>query len=163
MSCLLTIIILQKRMRPMKLRRRSGWSKTDLTDYADADVCGDSLLNKAENGSTSWKATHDQLAAELASIGGGVPATAVERKIPFLDATTLRRGDLMTWADSLRWASSIQQAYSFNHGCASWTRFHNSQSRMQTKMPPKLRQQTLKSQLSRRCAGVSMSSTANGC
>ena len=64
---------------------------------------GDSLLNKAENGSTSWKATHDRVAAELASIasGGGIPATAVERKIPFLDATTRRRGDLMTTVGGL--------------------------------------------------------------
>ena len=54
--------------------------KEDVTDYADAGVWGDSLLKKAENGSTSWKATHDQVAAELASIasGGGVPATAVK-------------------------------------------------------------------------------------
>ncbi len=60
-------------------------------------------MNKAENGSTSWKATHDQIAAELASIatGGGVPATAIERKIPFLDATTRRRGDLMTTVGGL--------------------------------------------------------------
>jgi hypothetical protein len=64
--------------------------KEHVTDYADADVWGDSFLNKAENGPTSRKATHDQVAAELASITtvGGVPATAVERKIPFLDATT---------------------------------------------------------------------------
>ena len=77
--------------------------KEHVTDYADADVWGDSLLNKAENGSTSWKATHDQIAAELASIatGGGVPATAVERKIPYLDATTRRRGDLMTTVGGL--------------------------------------------------------------
>jgi hypothetical protein len=77
--------------------------KEHVTDYADADVWGDSLLNKAEHGSTSWKATHDQIAAELASIatGGGVPATAVERKIPFLDATTRRRGDLMTTVGGL--------------------------------------------------------------
>jgi hypothetical protein len=37
--------------------------KEHVTDYADADVWGDSLLNKEENGSTSWKATHDQVAA----------------------------------------------------------------------------------------------------
>ncbi len=60
-------------------------------------------MNKAENGSTSWKATHDQVAAELASIatGGGVAATAVERKISFLDATTRHRGDLMTTVGGL--------------------------------------------------------------
>jgi hypothetical protein len=77
--------------------------KEHVTEYADADVWRDSLLNKAENGSTSWKATHDKVAAELASIatGGGVPATAVERKIPFLDATTPRSGDLMTTVGGL--------------------------------------------------------------
>jgi hypothetical protein len=54
--------------------------KEHVIDYAGADVWRDSLLNKAENGSTSWKAIHDQVAAELASIasGGGVPATAVK-------------------------------------------------------------------------------------
>ena len=59
-------------------------------------------MNKAEHGSR-WKATHARLAAELASIatGGGVPATAVERKIPFLDESTRRRGDLMTTVGGL--------------------------------------------------------------
>jgi hypothetical protein len=77
--------------------------KEHVTDYADAYVWGDSLLNKAENGSTSWKAAHDQVAAELASIATGcrVSATAVECKIPFLDAITRRRGDLMTTVGGL--------------------------------------------------------------
>ena len=83
----------------MTLFTKSPWH----SGLSHADVWGDSLLNKAENGGTSWKATHDQVAAELASIatGGGVPATAVERKIPFLDATTRRRGDLMTTVGGL--------------------------------------------------------------
>ena len=117
--------------------------KEHVTDYADADVWGDSLLNKAENGSTSWKATHNQIAAELASIAtdGGVPATAVERKIPFLDATTRRRGDLMTTVGGLipfvgrpAYNKHTRLIMDVRRHCASWTHFHNSQSRLQTKM-----------------------------
>jgi hypothetical protein len=66
---------------PIPLAR---YLKEHVTDYADADVWGDSLLNKAENGSTSWRATHGQVAAELASIatGGGVPATQSNARFP---------------------------------------------------------------------------------
>ena len=106
-------------------------------------MCGETLsvLNKAENGSTSWKATHDQVAAELASIatGGGVPATAVERKIPFLDATTRRRGDLMTTVGGLI-PFVGRPAYNKHTRLIMDVRlghFHNCQSRMQTKMHPR--------------------------
>jgi hypothetical protein len=56
--------------------------------YENSEECGDSLHNQAKHGFTTCKATHDRITAELASIAtcGGVPSTAVERKIPFLMA-----------------------------------------------------------------------------
>jgi len=77
--------------------------KDQVQGYETIDIWGDSLLNTAAHGAAAWKATHNNIAMEIASIatGGGVSTIAVERRIPYCESTSRKRGDMMTTVGGL--------------------------------------------------------------
>ena len=77
--------------------------KEQVQGYETIDIWGDSLLNTSTHGAAAWKATHDNIAKEIASIatGGGVSTIAVERRIPYCESTSRKRGDMMTTVGGL--------------------------------------------------------------
>jgi hypothetical protein len=85
--------------------------KDHVQGYEAIDIWGDSLLNTATHGAAAWKSSHNNIAKELASIatGGGVSATAVERKIPYCKSGSRKRGDVMTTVGGLIPLSSRPQ------------------------------------------------------
>ena len=77
--------------------------KERVQGYETIDIWGDSLLNTSAHGAGAWKTTHDNIAKEIASIatGGGVSTIAVERRIPYCESTSRKRGDMMTTVGGL--------------------------------------------------------------
>ena len=66
--------------------------------YRNYDVWGDKALNCPAHASSSRKLTHDSLAAELAAIAtqAGIRTTGQERRVPYAEATSKKRGDMVT-------------------------------------------------------------------
>ena len=95
--------------------------KEQVQGYETIDIWGDSLLNTSTHGAAAWKATHDNIAKEIASIatGGGVCTIAVEQKQQALSELLTKTGEYDGHSgktDSYVKKTSVQQIYQDNHG-----------------------------------------------